>query len=172
MVSRLVHVDGIDLQATLAPLAMLHDDPTVKLVPGRFERATATPDGPAAMTVEWPRQPQAVGDSSTATAECAEVTASGDGAACLLARAPRLLGAQDDVTGFNPAHARLRELWRRHRGARMTATATLWHDLAWTIVQQRVHRLDAAAQWRRLVLTYGTPAGNGSGLTTRQRPPS
>gem|GEM_PF-7085391 len=48
------------------------------------------------------------------------------------------------------------QLWARFRGDRVARTGTLWHDAAWTIVQQRVHRRDAAAQWRRLVLDMGT----------------
>lgn len=39
----IVPVDGIDLQATLAPLAMLSDDPTIRLAPGRFDRPPSRP---------------------------------------------------------------------------------------------------------------------------------
>lgn len=118
----------------------------------------------------WPRRAPEADDPGTSPAEVAEVTAVGDGAGWLVDRAPRLLGCLDDITGFNPPGSSLGELWRRHRGARMSATATLWHDLAWTIVQQRVHRRDAAAQWRRLVLAYGTPATGDTGLTTPPAP--
>jgi hypothetical protein len=101
-----VPVPGIDLASTLGPLAMLAGDPTVRITPGRFERATFTPDGPGLISVSW--------DGGSA-----RVTTSGEGAR-----------------------------W-------------LWHDLAWSIVQQRVHRLDAAAQWRRLVLEVGTTLDGG-----------
>ncbi|SNS94558.1 hypothetical protein SAMN06893096_11157 [Geodermatophilus pulveris] len=75
-----------------------------------------------------------------------DVTAPGDGAGWLLERAPRLLGLADDPAGSAPASGPLRGLWRRHRGARVGATGTVWHDLAWTVVQQRVTRQDAAGR--------------------------
>lgn len=145
-----VSVTGIDLLSTLGPLAMLPGDPTLRLAPGRFERATITPDGPGVLVVTW-----APGTDS------ARVHAHGDGARWLLDRAPRLLGCEDDVRSFSPATPPLSDLWRRHRGDRIAATGTLWHDLAWSILQQRINRLDAAAQWRRLVETLGTPMGDG-----------
>ena len=83
--------------------------------------------------------------------------AHGPGAAWLVERAGRLLGAEDDVSGFDPDAAPLRALWRRHRGDRIARTGTVGHDLAWFVVQQRVRRADAAAQWRRLATALGTP---------------
>jgi 3-methyladenine DNA glycosylase/8-oxoguanine DNA glycosylase len=132
----------------------------VRTAPRSFARATLTPDGPGLVTVTWSAPP---GEGTQAVVE-----ATGDGAAWLAARAPRLLGVVDDVTGFAPGPP-LRNLWRRHTGLRMTATGTLWHDLAWTIVQQRVHRRDAAEQWRRLVLELGVPVG-ASGLVAPPAP--
>jgi 3-methyladenine DNA glycosylase/8-oxoguanine DNA glycosylase len=154
-----IPVGGIDLRSTLAPLAMLAQDPTVAAAPGRFARATLTPDGPATITVSW-----------TEGGSEARVETVGDGAAWLADRAPALLGCHDDVRGFAPDAPPLRDLWRRHRGDRIARTATVWHDLAWTVVQQRVTRHDAAAQWRRLVVALGTPAPGGSGLVVPPEP--
>lgn len=143
---------GVDLAATLRPVALLPGDPTVRLTPGRFERATFTPEGPGALLVTWDAgRPRSDG--------AARVEAHGDGAAWLLDHAPDLLGVNDQgAVGFDPATEPVRSLWRRRRGMRITRTGTLWHDLAWLIVQQRVTHTDAAAQWRRLVVGLGLPA--------------
>lgn len=159
MATSTVPVGGIDLHSTLAPLTMLARDPTVALAPGRFARATLTPDGPATIVVTW-----------TDGGSEARVETVGDGAGWLADRAPALLGCDDDVSGFAPTTPPVRDLWRRHRGDRIGRTATVWHDLAWTVVQQRVTRLDAAAQWRRLVTALGSPAPGGAGLTVPPTP--
>jgi 3-methyladenine DNA glycosylase/8-oxoguanine DNA glycosylase len=141
----------VDLDSTVSALAMTPGDPTLRLAPSRLERATTTPDGPAVLTATW--------DRDEVRAE-----ALGDGARWLLERTPRLLGLEDDPSGFEVPRGPLRDLWRRHRGDRVGGTATLWHDLAWFVVQQRISRTDAAAQWRRLVLALGEPAPGPSGL--------
>jgi 3-methyladenine DNA glycosylase/8-oxoguanine DNA glycosylase len=151
-------VPGIDLGATLRPTALLGRDPTVHVRPGRFDRATLTPAGPAALSVTW-----------RPGASVARVEAWGDGAEWVLQRAPGLLGLADDPTGFAPVDGPVRELWRRHPGLRLARTATLWHDLAALIVQQRVTGLDASLQWGRLVRALGEPAPGPTGLVL---PPS
>lgn len=151
-----VPIDGIDVVATLRPVALLPGDPTVRLVPGRFERATLTPEGPGTIVVTW--------DASARLASgTASVAAFGDGASWLRAHAPDLLGVRDDVVGFAPEQP-VRDLWRRHRGMRIPRTGTLWHDLAWFVVQQRVTHTDAAEQWRRLVRGLGAPAPGPTSL--------
>lgn len=154
MVRLTVPIDGISLMSTLQPIAFMRGDPTVRLSPGRFERATTTPQGPGVITVLWETDSAA----TPTTARTATVTASGPGGHWLLARAPGLLGLLDDPSGFEPAGPPLRKLWQAHRGDRITRTGTLWHDLAWLIVQQRVSGLEAAENWRRLVRGLGEPA--------------
>lgn len=147
MTSLTLPTGDVDLGLTLGPMTMLTRDPTLRLAPGRLERATLTPDGPGTITVAWDAErPGAV------------VTTYGEGAGWLAARAPAMLGLLDDVTGFAPGTGPLRDLWRRHRGDRVAATGTLWHDLAWFVVQQRVTRAEASAQWLRLVQGLGSPA--------------
>ncbi|CAN5184657.1 hypothetical protein BH24ACT10_BH24ACT10_11640 [soil metagenome] len=119
-----VPVHDIDLVVTLTPLTALPHDPTVRLSAGRFARATLTPEGAAAVELTW-------ADGA------AHASAHGDGADWLLQRLPRLLGCSDDVRGFAPTAQPLRDVWRHHRGDRIARTGTLWHDLAWFIVQQR-----------------------------------
>ncbi|MPQ98872.1 DNA-3-methyladenine glycosylase 2 family protein [Modestobacter sp. I12A-02628] len=149
----------VDLGLTLAPFTMLTRDPTLRLAPGRFERASPTPEGPGTVVVTW-----------DGTRPEARVETHGDGAAWLADRAPDLLGLRDDATGFDPAEGPLRALWRRHRGDRIAATGTLWHDLAWFVVQQRVTRGEAAAQWSRLVRGLGTPAPGAEHLVVLPPP--
>ncbi len=107
-----------DLTATLGSVAWLPRDPTTRLAPGRFERATWTPEGSGTV----------------------------------------------DVAGFDPPAQPLRDLWRRHGRWRIARTGTLWHDLACLVVQQRIDRISAADQWRRLVTAHGSPAPGVDGL--------
>ena len=148
----------VDLGSTLGQLAVLPRDPTVRLAPGRFERATSTPEGPGGIALTWDDGPE-VG-----------IVGYGPGGRWLTDRAPGLLGRHDDVTGFEPVARPVRDLWRRHRGDRIARTGTLWHDLAWFVVQQRVSRTDAAAQWHRLVTALGTPVQGLPGLLAPPAP--
>lgn len=150
--------DGVDLGSTLAQLAVLPGDPTVRLALGRFERATSTPEGPGGIALGWDDGPEV------------RIATYGPGGAWLADRVPGLLGHHDDVAGFEPTDPPLRDLWRRHRGDRIARTGTLWHDLAWFVVQQRVSRTDAAAQWRRLVSALGTPVPGLPGLLAPPAP--
>lgn len=135
---------GIDIRQTLGPLAMLAADPTVRLSVNSFERATITPEGPGVISARWQRGAPTV-----------SVEAAGDGGDWLLQSAPALLGLTDDVSSFQPMDPVVRGLWARFRGDRIPRTSTIWHDIAWTVVQQRVHRRDAARHWRRLVSGLG-----------------
>ena len=146
-------VPGIDPRLVLGPLAMLRGDPTVRVGPGMAVRATWTPDGPGSIVVTWGDAPGRV------TVQC-----QGDGAAWLEGRAALLIGARDDVTAFRPEGGVVGRLWARFAGDRVGATGTVWHDLIWIVVQQRVHRVDAAEQWRRLVRALGEPSAEHEGL--------
>lgn len=154
-----VEVPGIDPALVLGPLAIMRTDPTMRL--GRQEaiRSTYTPDGPGVIRVTWGQQ---VGQVS--------VAASGDGAAWLQGQASRLVGANDDANGFAPVDPVVQRLWARFRGDRVGATGTVWHDLAWTITQQRVRRSDAGQQWRRLVHAYGDACKGYDDLYTPPNP--
>ena len=82
----------------------------------------------------------------------------GDGRRWLDERRDDLLGLNDDVSGFDPHDTIVRRPWRQHRGLRITANHTLWHDTAWLIPGQRVACSDAAAQWASLTRTFSEPA--------------
>lgn len=148
---------GIDLRLVLGPLAMLRSDPTISIGESTAARATWTPEGPGVVRLRWGGEPGRV-----------TLDAEGDGAAWLVARADALVGAHDDITTFQPEGI-VGRLWSRFRGDRVAATGTVWHDLAWTITQQRIHRSDAASQWRRLADGYGEPCGE-DGLRTPPDP--
>jgi 3-methyladenine DNA glycosylase/8-oxoguanine DNA glycosylase len=154
-----IDAPGVDPRLVLAPLGMLHRDPTVRIGSHEAVRATWTPDGPGSIAVRWG------GDPGRITVGC-----SGDGGTWLAARAEGLVGAKDDVTSFASESDVVKRLWARHRGDRVGATGTVWHDLAWLVVQQRVRREDAAAQWRRLVMSLGEPSADHEGFYTPPAP--
>ncbi|WP_068164527.1 DNA-3-methyladenine glycosylase family protein [Rhodococcus phenolicus] len=82
----------------------------------------------------------------------------GPGAEELLAGLPALLGADDDATGFAPAHPLLAGAHRRLPGLRVTRTGRVFEALIPAILEQRVHGVAAFASWRRLVTRFGDPA--------------
>jgi 3-methyladenine DNA glycosylase/8-oxoguanine DNA glycosylase len=144
---------GIDPRLVLGPLAMLRSDPTTRLGHSEAIRVSWTPDGPASIAVRWGDEPGRV------TVQC-----QGDGADWLKERSAGLIGADDDATSFSPEAGVVRRLWARFSGDRVGATRTVWHDLMWLAVQQRIRREDAAAQWRRLVMSMGEPSAHHEGL--------
>lgn len=156
MTTDTIAVDGIDVGLTVRPLSMLSGDPTIRVTRRQFTRATWTPDGPATIVVRW--------HGSVADAET-----HGPGAAWLMERAPGLIGCLDDASSFNPPNGIVRRIWSRHHGDRVSRTSTVWHDLAWSIVQQRVRQVEAAASWRRLTKGYGHAA---PGVADMRTPPA
>ncbi len=156
---RTLSIGDIDLTGTLRTLLMLSGDPTVRLTDGRFERATLTPDGPGSIRADWGDDPST-----------ARLSAWGPGGSWLLERAEGLLGLEDRIDGFDPADKPLRDVWRRQQQRRLFRTRTLWHDLAWLIVQQRVTRVDAGRQWTRFVTASGADAPGPVELLTPPTP--
>lgn len=160
MITERFDLGGVDLDRTLRVLDMLPHDPTLRLQPGRLVRVTHTPEGAGTLTADWTTTPGTV-----------VVTTHGPGDRWLMERAPGALGLLDGTyDDFDPAPGPLRQLWRQHPGQRVARTGTLWHDLCWLIVQQRVQRLDAAGSWRRLVERHGSPAPDHPELLTPPAP--
>jgi 3-methyladenine DNA glycosylase/8-oxoguanine DNA glycosylase len=149
--------EGIDVGRTLRPLAMLSGDPTTRIGAGVFERATLTPQGSGSLRLRW-----------SGGRVSAEVF--GDGAEWLAARLGALVGADDDPSGFRPTDRVVGALWSRHPGIRVGRTGTVWHDLLWTVAQQRIRRVDAIRQWRVLVQQAGVPAPGIDGLLAPPTP--
>jgi 3-methyladenine DNA glycosylase/8-oxoguanine DNA glycosylase len=131
----------------LAPLRHGGGDPTFRRTPdGTVWRGTRTPEGPATLHV------RADPPAGTVLAE-----AWGPGAAWALDQLPRLLGADDDPTGFVPPEP-LRDAWRRHRHWRVGASDLVMESLVPAIIEQKVTGQEAFAGFRALVHRFGERA--------------
>jgi 3-methyladenine DNA glycosylase/8-oxoguanine DNA glycosylase len=125
---------------------------------GRWWRTARTPDGPGTLAV---------------VVEQDEVAASawGAGAEWLLEHLPDWLGASDDLAGFRPTHAVLRDGARRLGGPRVGRTGLVMEALLPAILEQKVTGGESRRAWRALVRRFGEPApGPVSGLLVVPRP--
>ncbi len=141
----------IDLAATLSPLQRGAGDPTTRVSSGEAWRAIRTPDGPATV-------------HATSAGDAIEAEAWGRGADWALDRAPGLVGAEDDDADFEPHHDVIAELWKRHRGVRITRTGVVMPTLLAAILEQKVTGQEARRAWRRMVRAVGEPAPGDAGL--------
>lgn len=151
---RRVHVPlEIDLMGSLRPLVASHQDPTIRLRRDRVARASRTPDGPATIAIER------VG------ARVFDARAWGPGAAWALEHVPGLVGAHDDLTGFDPdPHPFVARAARSRPGLRIVRTSRIDDVLVATILAQRVTSSEAARSWTRIVRAWGEPAPGPYGL--------
>ena len=141
----------IDLVRTLLPLCRGAGDPTMRIGPGDAWRAMRTAGGPATLHV------RSLGHDI-------EAEAWGPGAGWALENAPALIGSLDDDTGFEPHHDVVAELWRHHRGVRITRSGAVVHALIPTILEQRVTGHEARRAYRSMVLATSEPAPGDAGL--------
>ncbi len=140
------------LGATLRTYRAGRFDPTTRLAPGEFLRATFTPDGPGTLRLRWRSDPAPPGtDGLTADAW-------GPGADWLLARVDDLTGSQDRTVLADAAHPVVRRAMRQTRVRRIGASGTLYHELLPTIIAQRITAREALRQWRVLCRRLGDPA--------------
>ena len=116
----------------------------VMVGPTEFWWSTRTPAGPGTLTMERV-QPDRI-----------RATAWGPGADWLLDQAPRVLGCDDDLTGFEPT-GRVAEQWRR-APFKLGRTDILWDALVGAILGQKVQVSNAVKARRRLARRYGDPA--------------
>ena len=116
------------------------------VVVGPTERwwATNTPEGPGSL-----RLAHAAG--STVIAE-----AWGPGTAWMLRQAPRLLGADDDLSGFAP-EGKVRDSWRQ-RPFLLGRTDRLWDTMVGTVFGQKVQVVKAKQSARLLASRFGDRA--------------
>ncbi len=91
-----------------------------------------------------------------------EATAWGPGADWLLAQSPRLLGADDDLTGFEPPAGRLAERWRRQPFL-LGRSDRLWDALVGAVLGQKVQVKNARRSRRLLCRLHGEPAPGPDG---------
>jgi 3-methyladenine DNA glycosylase/8-oxoguanine DNA glycosylase len=115
---------------------------------GRHWRAMRTPTGPASLCI------QARPGSGDVHAR-----AWGAGAEWALEHLPRLLGADDDPSGFEAHHhPEVAQGWRTHRHWRIGATGLVMEALVPSILEQKVTGKQAFGSFRELVRRHGEPA--------------
>jgi 3-methyladenine DNA glycosylase/8-oxoguanine DNA glycosylase len=123
-------------------------DPTYRIVGTRHWRGIRTPLGPATLAVE-PRSAEGV----------VRAEAWGSGAEWVLDGLPATLGADDDLSGFEPgAHPLVAEAWRRHSHWRIGRTGLVMEALTPAILEQKVTGQEAFAGFRMLVHRFGERA--------------
>jgi 3-methyladenine DNA glycosylase/8-oxoguanine DNA glycosylase len=159
MPTRIVTIDGpLDLGRTIGIHLRGSGDPTMRLIDGRFLRATRTVDGPATLAL---RQ----------VGERIEAEAWGPGAERILDAVPALVGLNDDRAGFEPSrHPLIAELDRRHRGIRLGRTGAVLECLVPAILEQKVTGTEAWRGLRGLVRGWGEAAPGPFGLWLLPRP--
>lgn len=136
----------VDLRPTMAPLRVGASDPTVRLTADEMLRASHTPEGPVTLHVR-------------VTGDVAAIEAWGVGADWALQHAPDLVGATDDLTGFDAGlHPVVARCARRAPGVRMIRSGLVTDVLVQTILGQKVTGLEAKRSWAWMVRRLGRPA--------------
>ena len=134
----------VPVRQILGPQRRGSGDPTYRIDAGdRHWRALRTPVGTATLMI------QPVGLDEVYAA------AWGEGADWALASVPGLLGADDDVTDFEPLHPVVEEAWRRHPHLRIGRTGVVMESLVPSIIEQKVTGQEAFAGFRSLVRRFG-----------------
>ncbi|TWP35084.1 DNA-3-methyladenine glycosylase family protein [Leekyejoonella antrihumi] len=139
----------VPLEAILAPLRRGSGDPTWSSAPGEVWRGVRTPAGSATLRMQLATARH--GDRVVARAW-------GDGASWVLDRLPGLLGADDDVSGFEPAHPALARAQHLNQHWRVGRTGLVLESLLPAVIEQRVTGKQAFGSYRQLVRRYGSAA--------------
>lgn len=137
----------VDVALTLSPLSRGRGDPThQRAADGALWRTSLLDSGPVSYRLS---------QRGLREIRC---QAWGPGAAELVSGLPDLLGGRDTCDGFEPRHPRLVDAHARHPGLRVARTGRVVEALVPAILEQKVTGKQARQSFRRLVLTYGTPA--------------
>lgn len=142
----------VDLRSTVGPLRSNRYDATIRLSATRMERAWRTPEGPATISLEQ------------VDAQRFEAEAWGPGADWALAQAPAVVGADDDLTGFEPGHPLVERAHRKRPGLRIGRTGVVYDLLVPTILGQKVTSTEAIRSWNGMIRRWGEPAPGPLGL--------
>jgi 3-methyladenine DNA glycosylase/8-oxoguanine DNA glycosylase len=139
--------------ATLSILRRGAGDPTFRTdIDGTVWRGIRTPNGPA--TLRLRARP---GDGEV------HAVAWGRGADWVLESVPAMLGADDDPSGFAPAHPVLADAHRRRPHWRVCRTDRVLEALVPAIIEQKVTGQEAFAGFRTLVHRFGERAPGAGG---------
>lgn len=130
----------IDLRSTVRGVK----DP-VMIGPTETLWTTRTPDGPGTLQLT-----RVADDRLSAQAW-------GPGSAWMLEQAPRLVGAADDPTGFDPPPGKLRDRWRRAPFL-LGRTDRPWDALVGAVFGQKVQVANAVKSRRQLSRRFGDQA--------------
>jgi 3-methyladenine DNA glycosylase/8-oxoguanine DNA glycosylase len=109
---------------------------------------------------------------SRLAANAVDCTAWGSGADEFLDALPAMLGADDDLSGFEPADPIVAEAHRRVPHLRLGRTGQVIEALIPAVLEQRVPGKDAFRAWRLLVTKFGTPAPGPAPERMRVPPPA
>jgi 3-methyladenine DNA glycosylase/8-oxoguanine DNA glycosylase len=146
LTSRYTPPERVSLGLVLAPLRQGPADPTCRRDETGWWLALATPGGAATLRLRE-------------VAGAIQADAWGLGAEHALAGVPDLLGARDDLDGFDPArHPVVAALHRRFAGLRLTRASRVMAFLVPTVLGQKVTGLEQKRAWRQLVARHGEPA--------------
>jgi 3-methyladenine DNA glycosylase/8-oxoguanine DNA glycosylase len=157
----------VDLARTVGVHRRGTGDPAFRVEPsGAVWRTSRTPYGPATLRITADRA-TGPGDGTTVLA-----WAWGPGAAWVLAALPGLLGADDDRTGFQPAHPLLAEMDRRYAHLRIGRSGRVFEALVPAVLEQKVVGAEARRAWRTLMLRYGEPPPGPAPPGMRVFPPA
>jgi 3-methyladenine DNA glycosylase/8-oxoguanine DNA glycosylase len=126
-------------------------DPTYRIDGGTTWRGIRTPDGPVTLRVDQ----RADGD--------VHAQAWGAGADWALDHVPSMLGADDDVSAFEPRHPIVVEARRRRPHHRFGASHRVLEALVPAIIEQKVTGQEAFAGFRALIHRYGERAPGPGG---------
>jgi 3-methyladenine DNA glycosylase/8-oxoguanine DNA glycosylase len=137
---------ALDLRSVLAPLRRGYADPAFRVTEAGLVWLVAnTEAGVGTLAL-------GVGGGEVRAA------AWGDGAGVLLDGVPKLLGADDDDSGFEAHHQLIADLRRRMPALRLGATGRVWDLLVASVLEQKVTGYEAHRSWRELCRRFGTRA--------------
>jgi len=163
----------VDLARTLGVHRRGAGDPAFRAEhSGAVWRTSRTPHGPATMRVTASETGRAGEAGGAGGATTVIASAWGPGAAWLLVSLPGLLGADDDRTGFQPAHPLLAELDRRYRHLRIGRSGRVLEALVPAVLEQKVVGAEARRAWRYLMLKFGDPPPGPAPAGMRVFPPA
>lgn len=146
---------------TLSPLRRGGGDPCyVTAADGAIWRTSLMRTGPVTTRISR---------SGPRTVAC---EAWGGGAAEFADGFPRLLGTEDDASGFAPDEPTIAEAHRRVPHLRLGRTDRVLESLIPAVIEQRVAGKDAFRAWRVLVTKFGSPAPGPAPARMRVPPPA